>query len=384
MKIAVTCQITRTFLSWSQVPEIFSNKDVMMVKFSEQLKKRGFDVDLYIPDLYKPKINEDYGIKVTYVSTLLKSIFPPTQIPFTPGVFFYLRNNYDIIICSEIFQWNTVFAVLAKIFSFKRKIKVIIWQELAAHQRFLWRMPSIFYHRVILRFFLDQHIDLYIPCGTRARKFLISLEISAKKISRVISHGVDQEIFFYDPTIIRDNYIFSPSRLVHIKRIDVLLKAFSIVIKEAKDIKLIIQGEGPLLGEYQNLVQRLDIADNVIFNTKRSPHSVMGNIYRKALCTVLCSQSDLMVFSVKESINCGTPVILSRGIDFSEEFQDCKGGISFNNGDYCELAKQLLIMIQSSSFRENMCKEALEKSKMYSNNFVIEEFQKILNKFDRL
>jgi len=305
-------------------------------------------------------------------------LFSPALIPFTPELFSKLRNNYDVIVCSEVFQWSTIFAVLAKIFSFKRKVKIIIWQEMAKHQRILARCPSLIFHRIILRFFLDRYITKYVPRGKLAMEFLLNQKIDENKITNPISHGIARSVFFCAPNIKKENYIFSPSRLVYEKGVDILLKAFAIAKKELNDVKLIIQGDGPKLEEYKNLSKKLSIDKDVIFCIDRTDHKAMRLKYQKALVTVIASRLDLVIFSVMESFACGTPVIISSGIDSHVNLLDQKGGMVFNNENYKQLASAMIKIIKDDAYRRDMERQALEKAQSYFNDYLYKRFGEII------
>lgn len=378
MKMAFINLITRTPLVHNEVPQVKSNRDNIIVKFAKALQKQGIDLDLFISDAYKPIVKETLDVKIIYVQTLWKFIFWPSRLPFVPTLFAKLRNKYDIVVCTDVFQWGTVFAVLSKSFSFKRKTKVIIWQEISRHQKLFKRLPSLIFYKIILRFFLDKHISKYIPRSEPSKQFLIKQGIKKNKITYSISHGFDQSVFFYDSNIKKDNYIFSPSILIDVKGIDVLLKAFAIAQEKLNNIKLLIQGEGPNLEEYKALSRRLKIDTKVKFDIVRIDHNEMRIRYNKALVTIIATKRELVNISVLESIACGTPVIISTGADNHIAFLDGRGGMVFNNGDYSALANVIVKIIKDDAYRNSMEKWALEKSNLYSNDYLCKFFADII------
>ena len=97
----------------------------------------------------------------------------------------------------------------------------------------------------------------------QAKKFLMGQGVSGQKITSQIPHGIDPEVFYYDPDIEEENYIFSPSRLVFSKGVDVLLKAFAIALKRVGTMSLIIQGDGPGAEEYKELSKKLNIRPKI-------------------------------------------------------------------------------------------------------------------------
>lgn len=378
MKIAIVNLITRTSLCRNVLPEIQSNRDAMIVKFVEELRSAGAEADLFVSDSYKPVNDDRLPINIHYLPTRFKKLFLPSRIPFTPSLVKALANSYDIVVCSETFQWSTVLAVLAKIFSFKRRMKVVVWQEIAKHQKIFGKWPSIIYHKVILKFVLGSFIDAYIPRGKAAAEFLKRQGINPNKITAIVPHGIDQKIFFSRPGGEKERYLFSPSRLVESKGIDILLQAFAMVCQDNDDVKLIIQGEGPLKEQYKALSKLLDIDDRVSFDETRLDHNAMRQRYQRSLATVISSREDLTIFSDMESISCGTPVVISSGVDSHINYKDGKGGASFNNGDYQQLAGILKELIRNPSMRRRMETEAVRKSERFHNSRLVREFMNIL------
>jgi len=225
---------------------------------------------------------------------------------------------------------------------------------------------------------LDKFISLYIPRGTRAKNFLISQKINQNKITNPISHGVDQAYFYYDPHAKKENYIFSPSRLVSSKGINMMLNAFAIVHKRNNRINLVIQGEGPGLNEYERLAKKLNIEKNVFFCTLRATHDEMRVKYQKALATVICSTSDLMIFSAMESVACGTPLIVSKGADIYAEFENGKDALIFEKNDHIQLASFITQIIEDESLRAMMVKNTLEKARFFQQDHLVKKFKDII------
>ncbi|MGZ5017288.1 MAG: glycosyltransferase family 4 protein [Methylobacter sp.] len=376
MKIAVVNLITRTPTK-HKVPPIDSNKDAMIVKLALEMQALGHEVVLYVSDLYKPIHNEDLGLEVVYLKTHLQRL---PEIPFVPSLIGQLRNNYDIVLTSEAFQWATIFAVLARLFSWKNKPKIFVWQELAIHQRTLWRLPSIFFHQFLLKFILDWMISYYIPRGIRAKRFLVQQGLKDKKIGSCIPHGVDSNVFFHQASNSTRKYILSPARLVEEKGIDVLLRAIRIIRNEGLDIDLIIQGDGPSKEIYEKMAIEMEIDKFVFFNQVKVNHEEMRKLYSGALITVVASRRDNLLLSVMESLACGTPVIVSDAADNAEEISEYGGGFVFPCDNHLILAKQVMDILMTEGVSAELKEGVIYAAERYKNSNIaaklISEFQK--------
>lgn len=368
MKIAIVNLITRTPTN-HKVPTIDSNQDAMIVKLALEMQALGHEVVLYISDLYEPVNHEDLGVKVVYLKTYLKRM---PEIPFVPSLIWQLRNRFDVVLTSETFQWATIFAVIARLVSLKLKPSIFIWHEIAVHQRALKQLPSKIFHQVVLNYFLDWQITRYIPRGQRAKRFLIEQGVSNAKLTFPISHGVDQNIFYPEQSVVHRNYIFSPSRLVKDKGIPTILKAFQTLRESGVDVDLIIQGDGPDDGLCKEMAINLKIDQFVFFNRTRVNHDDMRRLYSNAQFTVIASKQDFMLFSVMESLACQTPVIISNGIDISEEISMHGGGLVFECGNDKMLFEQMHSFWQKSN-QTIQLKVNEQQEKKYKNQTIVRE-----------
>lgn len=364
IKVAVINLITRTPTK-RKIPQIASNKDAMIVKFCSEMRAHSCDLDLYVSDFYAAKVEEDLGLSVFFVKSYFKNL---PELPFVPALTQYLiRRKYSVVLLSEAFQWSTVFAVIASLLS-NKKPKLVIWQELAIHQRPFWKIPSKLFYRVILKFFLDPAISAYIPRSSAARQFLISEGVLRDKIRPPISHGADDSVFFPSNDELKSSYVFCPSRLmIYDKGLDVLLAAFRIVASEVPGAKLVIQGSGPDESELYKLINQLGLSCMVEVSTKFVDHNQMRVLYQRALVTVIASRRDNVILSSMESALCGTPVIMSDAIDNSDVFSDGRGGNVFSCGDIEGLASKILKFYKTEGAIEAARIQVIEKSKLLSN-----------------
>lgn len=105
----------------------------------------------------------------------------------------------------------------------------------------------------------------------------------------------------------RRNEIVCLTRFSGEKRIDLLIRAFAKARSEGRsEWKLILWGEGPLLGEMKGLVAHLDLRDSVLFpgRTNCAPDA-----YKSAALTALTSHFEGFPLGVFEAAACGVPAV---------------------------------------------------------------------------
>jgi N-acetylgalactosamine-N,N'-diacetylbacillosaminyl-diphospho-undecaprenol 4-alpha-N-acetylgalactosaminyltransferase len=122
-----------------------------------------------------------------------------------------------------------------------------------------------------------------------------------------ISKKAEEEVndFDFRPDI---KYIISVGRLVHLKRIDLIIKALKILIDKDYKVNLIIIGEGPEEDNLRLLVVNLNLLDYVHFlGRKEKPFKYMAN----STALVLSSESEGMGNVLIEALASSCPTISS-------------------------------------------------------------------------
>ena len=133
--------------------------------------------------------------------------------------------------------------------------------------------------------------------------------------------------------------ILCAGRLEPVKGHEVALRALAEILKSRR-VRLVVLGEGPLLGELQALAKRLKIADSVDFAGFRpNPFAYMA----KAAALVLASRHEGLGNVLIQALACGTPIV-STDCPFGprEIMEDGKWGRLVPVGDWRALARAIL------------------------------------------
>ena len=141
-----------------------------------------------------------------------------------------------------------------------------------------------------------------------------------------------------------NNILLYTGLMIPRKRIPILLKAMSYVIKEIPDAHLILTGDGLLLEPLKNLTYSLKIQENVTF---------LGFLNDNELLKYLTT-SDIFVFPselegfgqvILEAIASGTPVICSNKPPMCELVKH--GGITFRLNNSKDLSNKIIQMLKN-------------------------------------
>ena len=277
-----------------------SIKDTMIYDFCLAFYETGHDVTLVAAEPFKPRCEEEYPFKILWFDCSFKKIFFPNRIPFMPKLRKYIkinRNSFDMIISKEIFSLAslTAYRISPK--------KVIVWHELAKHNKMLKRIPSKIWYNIVAQYFMrDVRV---IACSNEARAFIKKYCHNTE--DTVIDHGVNVDKFI--PVDNKENCFAVLSQLIERKRIDGILEKFAAFLQRYEnDYRLYIMGDGELLNRLKQKADELGIAEKVVFTLKLE-HDKAIPILSRSKALLVNTVKDNNMISIVESIAVGTPIV---------------------------------------------------------------------------
>ncbi|MDB9826079.1 glycosyltransferase [Candidatus Pelagibacter sp.] len=186
-----------------------------------------------------------------------------------------------------------------------------------------------------------------------------------RKVKTVYSPSFDKNILSKSKKNLslstKYKYILNVSRFSKRKDHKTTLKAFKIVIKKYKNIKLILIGYGPERKNIIRMAKNLNIFDKlIIINKTYNPYSYM----KKSKLLILTSIYEGFPNVLVESLTIGTPVISTNmNAGASEILLNGKGGDLIDIGNYKLLSKKITAFLKSSQKLKN--KTILARSKLH-------------------
>lgn len=341
-----------------------SIKDTMMYDFCLAFHEMGHNVTLVGGEPFKPTKKEEYPFEVLWWDCRCQKICMPHCLPFMTKTFKYVkqhRNEYDLIISSEVFSLNSLMAYRAA------PDKTIIWHELAKHNAIMKQVPSKVWYGIVARFFMRK--AKVVARSLEARDFV--KKYCHNTDDTVIDHGVNLDKFKAATT--KENCFAVCSQLIQRKRIDGIFEKFAkyLNLYDAA-CQLYIIGEGELKEKLQAMAQKLEIAQNVIFTGKMT-HDELLPILSKSQALLVNTVKDNNMISIVESIAVGTPVVTT----------DVPLNVSY--------IKKYRLGIAKHQWNENDLQNVVFNNKKYVKNCMeyryklstkqrVEQFQTIANK----
>lgn len=308
----------------------------------------------YMPG-FMQTLTEEGGIP----SQLKRSLWAKIQLPFFLMFFFFkslrMSKNFDLIHC----QWalsGLVGVWVKKI----RKIPLIVTLRGADVNVSLTN--SVF--RCILRYVV-RNSD-YVTSNNR------QLLLDIKKLGinndiRPIYNGVDVSVFKprnkkYARKKLglnaNDNVIIYVGWFIERKGVSYLLEAMPSIIKNVKNAKLLLVGEGMLENELRSIVKGLNMQNNVVFAGAKGPDEISSYL-NAADVLVLPSLSEGLPNVVLEAMASSLPVVATKVSGTPEVVKDGMTGYLVPAKDSKSLADKTAKLLNDSKLTAKMGKNAL-------------------------
>jgi glycosyltransferase involved in cell wall biosynthesis len=204
-------------------------------------------------------------------------------------------------------------------------------------------------------------VDAFITVSFHAGRVL--REKCNFRPTHIIHHGVDVELF--NPLIytkehakrslnlpLNKKVILWNARLSPEKRLETLLYALPHVIKEFKDILVLVKTRATVKNyeiKVKRLVSRLGLSTYVIFDNGWTPLNNMPMYYRAADIYVNTSTTEAFgSLAMLEAMACGLPVIANDASSNPEALGD--SGLLCNRNDSLDLAEKILKILTEERY----------------------------------
>ncbi len=276
----------------------------MIYNLARGFVDNGDEVTLCAAEDFKPlTMPEDEPFEIVYFPLRWKRLFKPHLLPYPKGLGRYLRrhrSDFDMVLSVEAFAMPTLIAAL------NVRNKMLIWHEMAFHQRLMAKIPSKLWHNLVGRFIVRR-----IPVLTQseaAHKFCAPYY--KNMVEDVMGHGANEDVFAVAND--SEDYFVVMSMLVYRKRIDEIIRRFAEFVKIPKysNYKLRIVGEGPEKEALEKLIEELGVEANVCLEGFMN-HREYAHLGARAKGLLIRTRQDNNMVTVPEAIVAGTPILMN-------------------------------------------------------------------------
>lgn len=275
-----------------------------------------------------------------------------------------LKADYDVIDCNQFPYLPCFSGKIASII--KRKPLVITWLE-------VWDAYWVSYLGTISGSVgrMIERLTMRLPDGIVAisQKTRIDLikrgKVRPERID-VIPVGIDLERIIKIAPARESTDVLFAGRLIHEKRVDLLLNAIAVAKKEIPTITCAIIGDGPERGLLEDLAVKLGVEENVSFT---------GFVDQDGLTAYMKASKVFVLPSIREGFGlviveanaCGLPVISIRH-DMSavrELVKDGVNGFLVNDISSREIAEAITKLVTDEALRERLAENGFAMAKKY-------------------
>lgn len=191
--------------------------------------------------------------------------------------------------------------------------------------------------------------------------FMICEQNIKKDKIKVIENGIDADIYDFELDKNQkkkeislkesDIAVGIVARLTGNKAHDVLIKAFSFVVEEDSNAKLVIVGDGPLRNELSALTEKLELNDRVMFLGVRRD---IPELLKAFDIFVLSSIREGLPVSILEAMASSLPVVATSVDGNAEVVSNGETGLLVPVNDPETLSKALLKLIKDGELSKQM------------------------------
>jgi colanic acid/amylovoran biosynthesis glycosyltransferase len=222
-------------------------------------------------------------------------------------------------------------------------------------------------YREATRQMLDA-VKLVLVRSESLRRAVIQLGCDEKKIE-IQRTGIPLDEFpfrkrDFDAAAIEWRFV-QAGRLIEKKGLPVTLRAFAVFLGQHPNAKLTIAGEGPLLGQLQNLARELNIEGNVSFTGFISQEQLReiyyaSHIFLHPSRTGRDGNQEGIPNSMLEAMASGLPVFATQHGGIPEAIESDVSGVLVPEGNHGKLAAALLDAVKDPEFLSRIATNGAE------------------------
>jgi glycosyltransferase involved in cell wall biosynthesis len=393
--------ITTTFKRWKN--------DVLpsfVYDFAQSIKGI-YDVHILAPHTVGAKVNEDidgckvyrfvyaptrlekFGAGISIVSTLKNNPRTAFLIPFfiisasVKIVKLQLYNKFDVIHVNWLVPFGPVVGLI-RIFSNFRYV-------ITAHGSDVFPFVDkkgilITFVKKLHRIFTLPKADWIVPVSTSLREAIAQLlpTISQDK-TPIISMGINFQHF--SNLIQRDAFhkplrIVFVGRLAEIKGVKYLISAMNILKQRNIEFELRVYGDGLLLKELRDQVDKLNLSHQIFFNGFVEHNMLPGklaeaDIFVGPSITTSLGEAEGLGLVFLEAMASGLVVIASKVGGISDIVIDRKTGILVNEKDPDAIVDAIELLIRDEKIRKSLIENGKILAKEYDWAFIAKRYSQI-------
>lgn len=193
----------------------------------------------------------------------------------------------------------------------------------------------------------------------------------------LVPNSVDHSAYTPGGTDAQSHVVGYLGRLKNYKSIEDLLQAFAIVLRDVRDARLVIVGDGDARRTLERVARELHIVGRVEFRGF-VPLEEKIRLLRTMNFVVNPSAKEGWGLTVIEANACGVPVIASDVPGLRDSVPDERTGLLYEYGNIEQLAAKMLLLMRDRALRNRLAAGAVEWARTFNWDDSAEAMLKVL------
>ncbi|MGM5483752.1 MAG: glycosyltransferase [Nanobdellota archaeon] len=363
------------------------------LNLAKGMADRGHTVHLIVP---KFKTGEEFkykNVNVVRVPSMKAYFYEGFRFSlfFNPFIFNYIKKN-DIEVIH--FETPVTLGVEAIINAKLSKIPIVgTFHTFIADKDYLKHigMDNRFFELVTWKYinFFNNSCDLVTSPSNFTAKEL--QDKGCKKDIKVISNGIDLSKFDNSrKDLIKKKYDLKGKTLLYIgriayeKNIEILLKAFSKIVKEEPHTKLILVGGGPQEAIIDNIIDKMGLDKNVV-RTGPIPYNelIKSGIFWASDIFVTASVTENQPMTILEAMANNLPCIGPDAKGIPDLIENNKTGYLCKPNDFNDLSKKIKNLLNDKDKLDLFKINTNQEIKKHTVENIVSEWEKTYEKLTK-
>lgn len=244
------------------------------------------------------------------------------------------------------------------------------------------RLIETFYDKTLGK----KHLNSFDEIFTITKWELPFLEkIGLKKKPIYLPNGIYEDFFKLKIKSCTPKKILFLGRVSPVKNLEILIKAFSIVKKKNKDLKLEILGpdDKNYGAQLKQITGKLNLSDSIDFNFEIYDLKKELNALQESDICVLPSKREAMPQTLVESLASGKITIASKTQGAKELIANGKNGFLFKISDEKDLAEKIIYCLNNKNLNKvhKIQINARNSVEQYKLNNIAKKFNNLIKKY---
>lgn len=216
--------------------------------------------------------------------------------------------------------------------------------------------------------FKAKNIELVNGIGLNLEKFMPVSEEEKYRIRKEYGYNKEDKILIY------------VGELSDRKNQKVIITAVNLLKNEVRNIKLLLLGKGQLKGEYEKLIEELEVQGQVKLLGFRTDISQLLRISDIYVCS---SKQEGLPVNIMEAMAVGLPVVCSKIRGNVDLIEDNKGGYLIDYHDAEKFKDYIKLLLDNKGICDNMKKNNIKNIRGFEISMVKKEMKKIYQSIDK-